>query len=137
MTRGRIGQIFGRRLTAYSLSAGVLRAAPGLSAHFLHLVFVSAGDADLRVRYRSSVVKAGRSVAVVRVYAVQEDRVLATSLVQCHGDEANGEHGIVALGGQIRTRARRSTSPPSAGCRRCGRRSRRARSTSRRGPCRR
>lgn len=88
-----MGQIFGGQLAARCMGAGA-RAMPELSPHSLHLMFLSAGDADQPVLFRTAPVRAGRSVSVARVEAIQGDHLLATSVVSCHCEESSEQHGV-------------------------------------------
>jgi acyl-CoA thioesterase-2 len=98
VARGRNGQIFGGQLSAQSVAAAAAAVGGGPAPHSVHLLFVASGDVDRPVEYRPEVVRAGRSFTVVRVDAVQGDRVLATSTSSFHVHEHSDEHGVRAEG---------------------------------------
>lgn len=98
VVRGRNGQIFGGQLSAHSVAAAAAAAGGELAPHSVHLLFVASGDAGQRVTYVPEVVRSGRSFTVVRVDAVQGDRVLATSTSSFHVHEHSDEHGVRAEG---------------------------------------
>ncbi|MGD9955318.1 MAG: acyl-CoA thioesterase [Candidatus Nanopelagicales bacterium] len=98
VARGRNGQIFGGQLSAHCVAAAASATGGALAPHSIHLHFVASGDAGKLVRYIPSVVRAGRSFTIVRVDAVQDGRVLATSTSSFHAPEHSDEHGVHAQG---------------------------------------
>ena len=98
VARGRNGQIFGGQLSAHCVAAAAAPTGRDQAPHSMHLHFVASGDAGRAVRYEPTVLRAGRSFTVVRVDAVQNNRILATSTSSFHVPEHSDEHGVRAYG---------------------------------------
>jgi acyl-CoA thioesterase-2 len=89
---GRGGRSYGGQIVAQSLNAAIASGPQDAAPHSLHAHFLAPGWAGELVRYSTTWLKRGRSFSVIRVEAVQGDRVITTATVSFHVEEHSSEH---------------------------------------------
>ncbi|TDV57547.1 acyl-CoA thioesterase [Actinophytocola oryzae] len=85
-------RVFGGQMLAQSVVAATMTVAPPSVAHSLHAYFVRAGRQDVPFRFAVTTLRDGRSFAVRRVDALQDNEVVTSMTASFHLPEDGLTH---------------------------------------------
>jgi acyl-CoA thioesterase II len=83
-------RVFGGQLLAQCVVAATLTVAPSAAPHSLHAYFVRAGRPAVKLHFAVTTLRDGRSFAVRRVDALQDNEIVTTMIASFH----TGEDGV-------------------------------------------
>jgi acyl-CoA thioesterase-2 len=85
-------RVFGGQLLAQCVVAATLTVAPPAMPHSLHAYFVRAGRPAVKLHFAVTTLRDGRSFAVRRVDALQDDELITTMIASFHTAEDGLAH---------------------------------------------